>query len=173
MDNKQIIDAKQGDLLKPFLDGDKFVIVKVLAKNDAKPLTYEKALADVKVSYINVAKAKKLDEKANKELENFIGTEVKSLTRQSVSKIKGLQPQEAANFLNQLFSTTLKTGTIKINDKVVLFRINSSKLGSYDKSQDETVKNTLVQLQSEELMINLVKRLENKYEVQSSIEIKE
>ncbi len=173
LDNKQIIDAKQGDLLKPFLDGDKFVIVKVLAKNDAKPLTYEKALSDVKVSYINVAKAKKLDEKANKELENFIGTEVKSLTRQSVSKIKGLQPQEAANFLNQLFSTTLKTGTIKINDKVVLFRINSSKLGSYDKSQDETVKNTLVQLQSEELMINLVKRLENKYEVQSSIEIKE
>ena len=173
LDNKQIVDAKQGDLLKPFLDGDKFVIVKVLAKNDAKPLSYEKALADVKVSYINVAKAKKLDEKANKELENFIGTEVKGLTRQSVSKIKGLQPQEAANFLNQLFSTTLKTGTIKISDKVVLFRINSSKLGLYDKSQDETVKNTLVQLQSEELMINLVKRLENKYEVQSSIEIKE
>lgn len=172
-DNQKIIGAKQGDLLKPFLDGDNFIIVKVLAKNESKPLSYEKALEDVKVSYEKVAKAEKLEELAKKELEGFVGTEVKSVTRQSIDKIEGLQPQEAANFLSQLFSATEKTGTIKINDKVVLFRINSSKLGTYDKARDESVKSTIVQLQSEELMNNLVKRLENKYEIQSSIETKE
>ncbi len=171
--NKQIIDAKQGDLLKPFLENDKFIIVKVLAKNESKPLSYEKALEDVKVSYEQVAKAKKLDELAKKELENFVGTEVKNISRQSIAKIEGLQPQETADFLSQLFVSTEKTGTIKINDKVVLFRIDNSKLGTYDKARDESVKSTIVQLQSEELMNNLVKRLENKYEVQSSIQTKE
>jgi len=171
--NKQIIDAKPGDLLKPFLDGDKFVIVKVLAKNESKPLSYEDALENVKVSYEKVAKAKKLDELAKTELENFVGTDVKGVSRQSIDKIVGLQPQETADFLSQLFSSTTKTGTIKINDKVVLFRINNSKLGTYDKARDESVKSTIVQLQSEELMNNLVKRLENKYEVQSSIQTKE
>lgn len=171
--NKKIIGAKQGDLIKPFLENNKYIIVKVLKKNESKPLTYEKALADVKVSYIQVAKGKKLDELATKELVDFVGTEAKSVSRQSVEKIKGLEAQDAANFLNQLFSSTVKTGIIKLNDKVVLFRINSSKLGTYDKSRDESVKSTIVQLQSEELMNNLVKRLENKYEVQSSIQTKE
>jgi len=171
--NKQIVDAKAGDLLKPFLEGDKFIIVKVMAKNESKPLSYEKALSDVKVSYEQVAKAKKLDELAKTQLENFVGTEVKNVSRQSVDKITGLQAQESADFLSQLFSATEKTGTIKLNDKVVLFRINSSRLGAYDKTRDESVKSTIVQLQSEELMNNLVKRLENKYEVQSSIQTKE
>lgn len=171
--NQKIIAAKKGDLLKPFLEGDKFIIVKVTAKNVSKPLSYEKALDDVKVSYEQVAKSEKLDELAKKELENFVGTEVKNITRQSIDKIIGLEPQETADFLSRLFSETLKTGSIKLNDKVVLYRINSSKLGTYDKARDESVKSTIVQLQSEELMNNLVKRLESKYEVQSSIQTKE
>ncbi|MAC83757.1 MAG: peptidylprolyl isomerase [Arcobacter sp.] len=173
LNNQKIIDSKPGDLLKPFLEDDKFVIVRVLAKNESKPLSYEKALEDVKVSYEKVAKAKKLDELAQKELENFVGTEVKGITRQSIAKIAGLEPQEAADFLSRLFVSTEKTGTIKVNDKVVLFRIDNSKFGTYDKARDESIKSTIVQLQSEELMNNLVKRLENKYEIQSSIEIKE
>ena len=173
LNNQKIIDSKPGDLLKPFLEDDKFVIVRVLAKNESKPLSYEKALEDVKVSYEKVAKAKKLDELAQKELENFVGTEVKGITRQSIAKIAGLEPQEAADFLSRLFVATEKTGTIKVNDKVVLFRIDNSKFGTYDKARDESIKSTIVQLQSEELMNNLVKRLESKYEIQSSIEIKE
>lgn len=173
LNNQKIIDSKPGDLLKPFLEDDKFVIVRVLAKNESKPLSYEKALEDVKVSYEKVAKAKKLDELAQKELENFVGTEVKGITRQSIAKIAGLEPQEAADFLSRLFVATEKTGTIKVNDKVVLFRIDNSKFGTYDKARDESIKSTIVQLQSEELMNNFVKRLENKYEIQSSIEIKE
>jgi len=171
--SQKIIGAKQGDLIKPFLENDKYFIVKVLKKNESKPLSYSKALADVKVSYEQIAKSKKLDELAKKELTNFVGTEVKSVTRESISKIVGLEPQESADFLIQLFSVSEKTGVVKLNEKVVLFRINSSKLGTYDKSRDESVRSTIVQLQSEELMNNLVKRLESKYEIQSSIQTKE
>jgi peptidyl-prolyl cis-trans isomerase D len=157
--NKKIVGAKQGDLIKPFLENDKYVIVKVVKKNESKPLSYEKALADVKVSYEQVAKSKKLDELAKKDLDTFVGTDAKNVTRHSITKIIGLEPQESADFLSKLFSVTEKTGIIKLNDKVVQFRINSSKLGTYDKARDESVKSTIVQLQSEELMNNLVKRL--------------
>lgn len=171
--NKILISAKQGDLIKPFLENDKYVIAKVVKINESKPLSFEKALKDVKISYEQVAKNKKLDELAKKELESFSGIEAKGVSRQSVEKIIGLQAQEAATFLNQLFSATTKSGIIKLNDKVVLYKIESSKLGTYDKTKDESVKSTLIQLQSEELMNNLVKRLENTFEVQSSIEVKE
>ena len=171
--NQRIVAAKQGDLLKPFLQDDKYIIVKLVKKNESKPLSFEKALEDVKVSYEVVAKDKKLDELANKELENFTGLEAKNVSRQSFDKITGLSAQEASNFLNQLFSVNEKTGIIKLNGKVVLYRISSSKLGTYDKTKEESIKSTLIQLQSEELMNNLVKRLENTFEIQSSIETKE
>jgi len=106
-------------------------------------------------------------------LEKFTGIEAKNVTRESINKIIGLEEQESANFLNQLFSATTKSGIIKLNDKVVLYRINNSRLGTYDETRDASVKNMLIQLQSEELMNNLVKRLENTFEIQSSIEVKE
>ncbi len=171
--NRKITSSKKGDLIKPFLENDKYIIVKVANKNESKPLSFEKALADVKVSYMQVAKDKKLDELAKKELENFNGIEAKNVSRQSIDKIIGLQAQEASDFLNQLFSANEKSGIIKLNGKVVLYKINGSKLGTYDKSRDESVKSTLIQLQSEELMNNLVKKLENDIEIQSSIEVKE
>jgi len=171
--NEKIISSKEGDLIKPFLEKDKYIIVKVISKNEAKPLSFEKALPAVKIAYEKVAKTKKLNEVAKKELENFMGIEAKNVTRESIDKILGLQEQEAASFLNQLFSVTKKTGIIELNDKVVLYRINASKLGTYDKTRDESVKSTLIQLESEELMNNLVKRLENTFEIKSSIEVKE
>ena len=62
---------------------------------------------------------------------------------------------------------------VKLDDKVVLYRINSSKLGEYNKSKDDIVRSNLAQLQEEELMINLIKKLENSFKIQSLINEKE
>ena len=171
--NAQIIASKKGDLLKPFLENDKYIIAKLVSKNVSKPLSFEQALQDVKVSYEKVAKEKKLNELATAQLENFTGEQVKGITRESIDKITQLQAQEAASFLNQLFSATKESGIIKLNNKVVLYKIDNSKLGTYDNTRDASVKNMLIQLGSEELMTNFVKRLENTFEIQSSIEVKE
>jgi len=171
--NIKITSSKKGDLLKPFLENDKYFIVKVVDKNESKPLSFEDALESVKIAYEKIEKTRKLDELAKEQLEKFTGIEAKNVTRESINKIIGLEEQESANFLNQLFSATTKSGIIKLNDKVVLYRINNSRLGTYDETRDASVKNMLIQLQSEELMNNLVKRLENTFEIQSSIEVKE
>lgn len=171
--SQKITGAKVGDLIKPMLKADKYIIVKLINKIEAKPLSFEDAKAQVEVSFNAQEKDKKLLAMAQEKSKTFKGTNVKNVSRESVDKIKGLQPQEAAKFLSELFSSTTKEGFVKLDDKIVLYRVNSSKLGTYDKSRDEAVKSTIVQLQEQELMDNLIKRLESRFEIQSSIETKE
>lgn len=118
-------------------------------------------------------KTKKLDELAANELKTFKGEDILGVTRESITKITGLEQQEASKFLNQLFSSTTKEGIAKLDNKIVLYRINNSKISDYDKTKDDVVKSTLKQLQEEELMTNLLKRLENTFPIQSSIQEKE
>lgn len=171
--NNEIINSKIGSLNKPFFENDKFVITQLVKIEKAKPLSFEDAKQMAKKDYIFVTKQKNLEEMAQKQASSFKGIKIKGVTRESIDKITLLEAQEAAQFLNQLFSSTKKEGFIKLNDKVVLYRVNNSKLGSYNKDRDNAVRSTLTQLQSQELMTNLVNALENTYEIQSSIQTKE
>lgn len=167
--NKKIIDSLPGTLLKPFLDNDTYVIVKVLNTISPKTLSFEKAKAMASVDYERVAKAKALEAKAQEALKNFKGESLGYVSRASVDKVKGLAPQEAVEFLNALFASSSKTGKIALGDKVVLYKISDSRLATYDSSKDEVVKATIDSLMNQEIMTNFVKNLENIYEVQSSI----
>ena len=106
-------------------------------------------------------------------LKDFTGTNLSGITRESVNKISGLEQKEASKFLNELFSSVSKEGIVKLEDKVVLYRINNSKFGEYNKAKDDVVKGTIIQLQEEELMANLMKKLENSFDIKSSIQEKE
>jgi peptidyl-prolyl cis-trans isomerase D len=171
--NAKILESKVGEIVKPFLENDKYLIVKLNKKNVSLPLSYEAALDAIKADYEKVLKEKKLNELANTQLKDFTGVDILGVTRESITKIDGLEQQEAAKFLNQLFSSTTKEGIAKLDNKVVLYRINNSKIAEYNKTKDEVVKGTLKQLQEEELMTNLLKRLENTFDIQSSIQEKE
>lgn len=169
----KIQELKETEIVKPFFENNKYYIVKLVKKNLSTVLAYENALSQVKIDFEKVLKTKKLEETANASLKDFKGEEISGITRESVTKISGLEQQEAAKFLNQLFSATTKEGIIKLDNKVVLYRINNSKMGDYNKTKDDVVKGTIIQLQEEELMLNLLKRLENTFAIQSSIQEKE
>lgn len=171
--NEKIKNAIPGDLLKPFLEGDKYVIVKVLNKIMPKTLSYEKAKDLASNDYEKVAKSEKLEAEAASALKNFTGTNIGYVARDSFDKLKGLNQEEALGFLNKLFSSSEKMGKINVGNKIVLYKINDTRLASYDKSKDEAVKTTINNLYNQEMMNNLVKSLENRYEVQSSRNIEE
>ena len=118
-------------------------------------------------------KDKKLDELSNTQLKDFSGVNISGVTRETANKITGLEQKDAIKFLNQLFSSTSKEGIVKLDDKVVLYKINSSKMGEYNKSKDDIVKSNLLQLQEDELMTNLIKKLENNFKIESLIKNKE
>mgnify|MGYP006995913132 FL=1 len=154
-------------------EDNKYLIVKLVKKNISIPLTYEQSLVQVKADYEKSAKNKKLEETAISELKDFKGTDIVAITRESITKITGLEQQEAAKFLNQLFSSTTKEGIVKLDNKVVLYKINNSKMAEYNKAKDEVVKSAIIQLQEDELMTNLLKRLGNTFVIHSSIQEKE
>ena len=171
--NTKIIESKENEIIKPFIENNKYLIVKLSKKNVSQPLTFEQALGSVTKDYEKNIKDKKLDELANSQLKDFKGIDIIGVSRDSVNKISGLAQQEASKFLTQLFSSTTKEGLVKLENKVVLYRINNSRFADYNKTKDDVVKQSLIQLQEEELMTNLIKKLENSFEIQSSIQEKE
>ena len=171
--NAKILETKEGEIVKPFFENNKYLIVKLNKKNASQPLSFEQSLNLVTKDYENVMKTKKLEELATVQLKDFTGTNILGVTRESINKISGLEQQEAAKFLKELFSSISKEGMVKLEEKIVLYRINNSKFGEYNKSKDELVKGTLIQLQEEELMTNLIKKLENNFQIKSTIQEKE
>lgn len=171
--NTKILESKEGEIVKPFFEKDKYFIVKLAKKNLSQALTFEQATSLVTKDYEKVMKSKKLEELATSLVKDFKGIDISTVSRDSVNKIVGLEQKEAGKFLNELFSSTSREGMVKLEDKIVLYRINNSKISDYNKAKDDLVKGTLIQLQEEELMTNLMKKLENSFEIQSSIQEKE
>jgi peptidyl-prolyl cis-trans isomerase D len=165
---EKIKGAKVGTVIKPFVEGNEYVTVKVLQTFLPKPLSYENAKQMVRNDYTNELRQKALEDKVNAEVKDFTGKDIGYVSRDSFTKIPGLNPTEAQNFLNQLFSSVVKKGDISLGNKVVVYEITDSKLGSFDETKLASVKTTLKQLQDAEMMTNLVKRLETRYEVQRS-----
>lgn len=172
-DNKEILSQVPGDILKPFLVDNKYIIVKVTDKILPKTLPYEDAKSMVLSDYEKVAKSLQLEQKATKMLKEFKGQNIGYVSRNSFNKIPSLNKNEALTFLNKLFTNTEKKGKITVGDKVVLYKIHNTKLASYDEKKDEAVKSTMNNLLNQELMNNFIKNLENRYEVQSSIKTEE
>jgi len=161
--------ALKGNLIKPFLEGDNYILIRVVNQFNPKPLSYDVAKHAVKKDFDIESKKTKLAELAKKELENFNGVKLGYIHRESLDKITGLNANEAAQFLNALFAVTVQKGQINIEDKIVLYNINDSRLSKYDEKKDSIVKSTLSDLQNSELMSSFLKRLEDRYEVQQSL----
>ncbi len=160
--------AVPGTVIKPFVNGNDYVTVKVVSTFKPKPLPFDKVKNDVIVDYSQVLKSEELQVQVVEELENFKGKDIGFINRSSVASIPGLNPTQGSEFLNKLFASTTKKGDIRIGNDVVLYEILDSRLGKYDAAKNTAVEATLKQLQDAELMTNLVKRLELKYEVQTS-----
>ncbi len=171
--NNDIISSKEGTLFKPFLINNKYVIVRLNKKLPPKELSFEQVKEKVTKDFTNSAKSLKLKALSKKELDSFKGKNVGWINRSSTSVIKGLNQMEESKFLNQLFTVNNKLGEINLGNKVVLYKINDSRFATYDAKRDESVRRTLENLQNTELMTNLIKSLEDRYEIQSSLGTKE
>ena len=170
---EKINEVKSGEIIKPFFENKNYYIVKLTNKKPSVVLSFEDAKDRVTLDFEKELKSKKLDEMANNMLNGFTGDNISGVTRESISKIPALEQQEAANFLNQLFSATKKEGVIRLENKAVLYRINSSNMATYDKTKDELVKNAVMQVQESDLVNNLLKKLETIYPIKTSTQTKE
>lgn len=169
----KIQQASEGLVLKPFLDGNKFITVKVNKKIAPKALSYDIAKYMAKDDYSKTQKMQVARENALKLLPTFKGKSLGFISRTDAKKITDLNEAQASEFLQKLFAAKDVKGRIEVGDKIVLFSISDSRLVKVDKEKIAGVKQALITLQDNELMTNLVKQLETKYDIKSSIETKE
>lgn len=122
--------------------------------------------------YLMTERQIQIAQKAKEMLKNFKGDNLGYVNRASVNKIPGLNPNEAGEFLNKLFTSSEPKGMIELGEKIVLYKINNVRFTEINPAQKEAVLATLTNLQNNELMTNLINSLENRYEIQSSLENK-
>jgi peptidyl-prolyl cis-trans isomerase D len=82
--------------------------------------------------------------------------------------IAGLTQDETATFLNELFNSKTQMGDVTLGDKVVVFKILESRLGT-ETTNNEYLKQNINQIINNEILVSLIKKLELKYQIDSQM----
>ena len=167
---KDIKAAANGDILKPFENKKLYTIVKVVNKIDPQPLPFVEVRNDALKAYRASQKRKILISQASERLKHFKGTNIKSITPEYEKSILSLSTEETRTFINQLFSSSKKEGMVKLNQKVVLYRINDSIITPVKNIDVAQIQNLLKSTKENELFQNLIEKLQTKYGVVSYME---
>ena len=154
--------------LKPRLVGSDYVTFKLVKITPAQTKSFENAKAAVRSDFMKSASTTQLQALAENSLATFNGTTTPFLTRGDVSKVKLLNAEEAAHFLNQMFEQTKRRGLIPLSEnKIVLFNILEQKLLDNPQVDQES---GVMRIKSSLLDRGLIKMLDNKYKTEIFIQ---
>jgi len=162
--------AANGDILKPFENKTVYTVVKVVNKIDPQPLPFVEVRNDVLKAYRAMQKRKILLSQATERLKHFKGTNVKNISPEFTGTILSLNEEETRSFINQLFTSSQKEGMIKLEEKVVLYRINDSIITPVKNVDTAQIENLLKSTKQNELFAKLLEKLQTKYGVVSYME---
>ena len=166
---EQLPNAPEGKTFKPVRTAEGYLVAKLLQKELPKPLSFEKAKEMVRKEYEKEKRIELLRLQAQKLAKTFHGTITPGfVSRDDINKIEGLQPAEAAKFLQQLFIQELPEGYIQLSEeRVVLYRILDQVLQNkpkVDKNKILITDNGL-KLKTNIQDSNLLKKLQSMYEI--------
>ncbi len=169
-DDKMKILISKG-YLKPFINNDAYIIVKLLEDIKPKPLSFEKAKALVVEELMNKKANEKLVEISKNSYKNFKGKNIGFVTKFDINKIKKLPSEYAASFLENVFVSQKPAYFVLLpqdNPKYsVLYRIKEQKLldeNKYKKNK-KIVYNLTQNLLQMEFLNDLLKSLETTYKI--------
>ncbi len=166
--------AKEGDILRPFEFADGYSIIKLKRVNAVRVKSFEEARADVVPLYLSQKAKELLKQKAQNALENFKGTNIGFVSRDSQrdsQKIdeKTLDDSQFAYFLMNVFNNDENKSFVLLNDeKAVLYKINAQKLApSTEKIEQYKImlEQNLRSLKASEIKQELIEKLKKDYKI--------
>ncbi|HDZ5095717.1 TPA: peptidylprolyl isomerase [Campylobacter jejuni] len=166
--------AKNGDVLRPVLYNNGYIIVKLNKVDPIRNKTFEEARDEVLPIYLSEQARKNLEEKAKNSLANFKGDSIGFVSRDSSrenAKVSDnmLNDSEFSYFLMNVFNTDQNSSYVIINDsKAILYKINKQKLDmNSDKFEQykTMLKQNLQNLKVNELKQELVDELKKIYPI--------
>lgn len=160
--------AAKDEVLKPVVIKDSYVIIKVKEIKFPEPMSYEMAKKDANRDLLEELKKTALEKKAEAKLENFAGSDVGFVSRDSVKSIAGLSEAKSAEFLSHVFDNTAKKGYKVIDGKAIVYEILEQKLLNKDKAKQyvSMISENVLQVKQAELNQNLIKKLATAYKVE-------
>jgi len=166
---KKIASAKVGSFVKAIELKDGFMTAKLVAVNKPEPLEFEKAKDDVYNTLFKSKKMELLESMAKKESKDLKDAKtIDFITRDDISKITMLSPNEARAFLSYLFEQNKKNGFYIFADKAVVYEIVDQKLVSAEKlksDKDKLIKN-IESIKNNTIQNSLIKELKKKYKIE-------
>lgn len=160
--------AARDEVLKPVVIKDSYVIIKVKEIRFPEPMSYEMAKKDANRDLLEELKKVALEKKAGAKLENFAGSDIGFVSRDSVKSIAGLSEAKSAEFLSHVFDNTTKKGYKVIDGKAIVYEILEQKLLNKDKAKQyvSLISENVLQVKQAELNQNLIKKLATAYKVE-------
>lgn len=160
--------AAKDEVLKPVVIKDSYVIIKVKEIKFPEPMSYEMAKKDASRDLLEELKKTALEKKAEAKLENFAGSDIGFVSRDSVKSIAGLSEAKSAEFLSHVFDNTAKKGYKIIDGKAIVYEILEQKLLNKDKAKQyvSMISENVLQVKQAELNQNLIKKLATAYKVE-------
>ncbi len=154
--------------LKPIIVDDEYYTFELVKVNPSKVKSFQEAKQDILPMFVKEEKRSKLLELAKSSEATFTGTATDFITNADASKITNMDTNEANEFLNALFSTQKKRGSIVLKDgNIVLYNILEQKLLNMTNANPD---NPIVSLKSAMFNEGLIKNLQNKYKTEIFIE---
>lgn len=160
--------AARDEVLKPVVIKDSYVIIKVKEIKFPEPMSYDMAKKDANRDLLEELKKVALEKKAGAKLENFAGSDIGFVSRDSVKSIAGLSEAKSAEFLSHVFDNTTKKGYKVIDGKAIVYEILEQKLLNKDKAKQyvSLISENILQVKQAELNQNLIKKLATAYKVE-------
>lgn len=162
-----IIGSKKGDIIKPFLHNDGYLVAKVADVLNPEPMSYENARPMVLKQYQQNMATQKLEELSKIAVDGKFEPKFTGyISKETQKPILGLSAVEFNDFIDKLFKSKNKKGYFILGNKSVVYNIleqdllDSNVAGRYD----ELIVQNATAVKNEELQRDLLEILKNRYE---------
>jgi peptidyl-prolyl cis-trans isomerase D len=168
-----IMALKNDELLKPIQIGNEFVIVKMVQKIEPTTLSFEEASLFVKNDFLQTIVKQRLDEKKNALLKNFTGTNIGFISKEKLPTVASLTKEEIEKLAQDITSSTTILNTTSFGNKVVVYKIESSRAGAFDSEKNRYLLENIAKIKNDEIIMSLLDKLKNEYTTKSNMEVKQ
>lgn len=169
---KTLISSKEDEILKPIYNNGSYIIVKLNKKVLPQTLPFEEVKSTVNKAYISVKKQEILTQMAEESIKNFNGKSIGYINRAASPTIDGLSDDEVSQLIQNIFISDKKINTLALENKIVVYEIEDTRLASYDQKNDDIVIQSIQSAKTGLIFSQLLENLKNKYTVTSYLQSK-
>lgn len=155
--------SKEGDFIKPILNNDTFITMKIIKKIPQTIKSFNEAKDEITKDYRPIALKKGLEKEVKAKVNLFNGLDIGYYSIWDIKPIPALQDFEKQQLLANIFSNNKKNGYLILSDKAILYKILDQKI--LKNISNETEIDIFNNLKSNILEQTIVNFLTKKYKI--------